>query len=161
MNRSWDPGSLVSTKGDRGRLSTPEDCAANFPDDPSVPANSALLRRVPPWHFVCDEASGRRRPSSAAFEDDDDGDPMSVYRRETIEAEGGDVSRVMTGHEGYALASLTAGAVRSRNQTIHPDPLADESSHTQVCGPKPKSTCRWFAKNAEWVIAPPDQLSER
>lgn len=54
------------------------------------------------------------RPSSAAFEDDDDGDPMSVYRRDIIDSEGGTVARVMAGHEGFALASLTAGQVRTK-----------------------------------------------
>ena len=114
----------------------------------------ALLRRVPPKHLYLDENLGRWRPSSAAFEDDGDGDPMSVYRRDVIEAKGGDVRRVMVGHEGYALAFLTAGQVRPKSQTVHTDPLTEESSHTQVCGPKPKSTCRWFAKKAEWAITP-------
>jgi hypothetical protein len=71
---------------------------------------------------------------------------MSVYRRDVIEGEGGDIRRVMVGHEGYALAFLTAEQVRLKSQTVHPDPLFEESSHTQVCGPKPKGTCRWFAK---------------
>ena len=114
-----------------------------------------LLRRVPPRHFHFDPKLGRTRPSSAAFEDDDDGDPMSVYRKDIIESEGASIVRVMAGHEEYALASLTAGGVRSQGQTVHPDPLAEESSHTQLCGAKEKRTCRWFAKHSEWVIPPP------
>jgi hypothetical protein len=136
-------------------LSDSEDCGKNFPDDPTIVHREALLRRVPPKHFYLDENLGRWRPSSAAFEDDDDGDPMSVYRQDIIEAEGGPIRRVMHGHEGYALASLTAGQVRSKDQTVHPDPLPDESSHTQVCGAKQKRTCRWFAMQSEWVISPP------
>jgi len=131
------------------------DCAKNFPDDPAIAHGEALLRRVPPKHFYLDQNLGRWRPSSAAFEDDDDGDPMSVYRRGIIEAEGCSIHRVMQGHENYALASLTTGQIRSKDQTVHADALPEESSHTQVCGAKPKSTCRWFAKQAEWAIPPP------
>ena len=135
-------------------MSTPEDCA-NFPDDPTVADSVALLRRIPHWHFHFDIKLGKMRPRSAAFEDDDDGDPMSVYRRDIIEAEGTAVQRVMIGHGGYALASLTAGQFRSKQQTVFPDPLPEESSHAKICGPKSESTRRWFAKQAEWVIAPP------
>lgn len=136
-------------------MSISETCAKNFPNDPTIARSEALLRRVPPKHFYLDENLGRWRPSSAAFEDDDDGDPMSVYRQDVIESEGGSIRRVMPGHEGYALASLTAGQVRSKDQTVHPNPLLEESSHTQVCGDKPKSTCRWFAMQSEWAIPPP------
>lgn len=80
---------------------------------------------------------------------------MSVYRQDIIEAEGGSATRIMAGHDGYALASIKAGQVRSKGQTVHPDPLPEESSHTQVCGSKPKSICRWFAKQSEWAIPPP------
>lgn len=94
------------------------------------------------------------RPRSAAFEDDADGDPMSVYRSDIIDREGGGFARVMVGHEGFALASLTAGQVRVKDQAVFPDPLPEESSHAKICGPKPESTRRWFAKQSEWVIAP-------
>jgi hypothetical protein len=130
------------------------DCT-EFPDDSSIANDVALLRRIPDRHFHFDQNERRWRPSSAAFEDDEDGDPMSVYRKDLIDLEGGDVRRVMAGHPGFALASLTAGQVRSRNQTVSPRPLPEESSHVGVCGPKPKSVTRWFAKAAEWVISPP------
>jgi hypothetical protein len=136
-------------------LITSEDCAKKFPNDPTIAHTVVLMRRVPPRHFCFDRNLGRWRPSSAAFEDDDDGDPMSVYRRDIIAAEGGPIQRVMAGHEGYGLAPLTAGQVRSKEQTVHPDPLPAESSHTHICGEKPRPTRRWFAQQAEWVIPPP------
>lgn len=135
-------------------LSTPEECARNFPDDPTVADATALLRRIPPLHFFFDQKLGRTRPSSAAFEDDEDSDPMSVYRLDVIESEGASVERVMVGHAGFGLASLTAGQMRSKNQTVFPDPLPDESSHAKVCGPKPRHVRRWFASQAVWVIPP-------
>jgi len=72
---------------------------------------------------------------------------MSVYRQDLIEAEGGPIRRIMVGHEGYALASLTAGQVRSKDQTVHPDPLPEESSHTLG----PKSFVFWGLRGIVWV----------
>lgn len=136
-------------------MSTREDCARYFPDDPSVSDEVSLLRRIPHWHFYFDPKLGLKRPRSAAFEDDKDGDPMSVYRRDVIDAGNSTVQRVMIGHEGYGLVGLSAAQFRAKNQTVFPDPLPEESSHAKICGPKPESTRRWFAKQATWVIAPP------
>ena len=137
-------------------MSTPEDRARNFPDDRTVADNVPLLRRIPPWHFFNDPKLQRMRPSSAAFEDDDDGAPTSVYRRDIIDSEGGVVDRLMIGHERFGLVSLTAGQFRSRRQTISPDPLPEETAHTVVCGPKTDGARRWFTKQAEWVVLPPE-----
>ena len=98
------------------------ECQQNFPDDPEIQDTHQMLRRIPPWHVVPDANAGGSRPSSAAFEDDDDGSPMSVYRRTVIEATGGNIDRVMVGHVGYGLAGINAGDLRSRDQTIHSDP---------------------------------------
>lgn len=136
-------------------MSTVDGCAKSFPNDERVKDSVELLRRIPPRHFHFDDNLGSWRPSSAAFEDDEDGDPMSVYRQDVLELERADSSRVMEGHEGYALASLQAGRVRSRSQTIFSDPLPGESSHAKVCGPKPYSVRRWFANQSNWVIEPP------
>lgn len=106
-------------------------------------------------HFYYDRRLERYRPSSAAFEDDSDGDPMSVYRMDVITIEQGTVERVMVGHAGFGLVALEAGRFRSKQQTIFPDPLPEESSHSKVCGPKTDSRRRWFAKQASWVIPPP------
>ena len=80
---------------------------------------------------------------------------MSVYRQEVIEVEGGEPNRVLANHPGFGLVSISAGRVRSRDQTVHSDPLPEESSHAVVCGPKQKSTRKSFARQAEWVVAPP------
>lgn len=80
---------------------------------------------------------------------------MSVYRHDVIESEHGEVERVMDGHAGYGLASPMAGEFRSKQQTVFPDPLPDESSHAKICGPKTGSVRRWFASRAVWVIPPP------
>ena len=135
-------------------------CLEHYPDDPSVADRTDLLRRIPPWHFVADQNLGVIRPSSAAFEDDDDEDPMSVYLAQVVAAEGRQASSVLAGHDGYGLASITAGLVREKGQTVHPDPLPDETSHAVVCGDKlsggKKSAKKTFAMTAKWVVRPPE-----
>lgn len=111
-------------------MSAQEDCAKNFPDEPAIGDEIALLRRIPALHFYYDKRLGRYRPSSAVSEDDSDGDPMSVYRTDVITSEEGTVERVMVGHEGFGLVALEAGPFRSRQQTIVPDPLPGESGHS-------------------------------
>jgi hypothetical protein len=133
---------------------TQAECSEKYPDDPSITDGGELLRRIPEWHWFYDSNLKQMRPSSAAFEDDQDGDPMSVYRRNVIEAEGDDVRRVLAGHRRFALAALTAGQFRSRSQTVFADPLPEEASHAKVCGPKTRSVRRWFAANAIWVVPP-------
>lgn len=140
-------------------------CSENFPDDPSILDDEVLFRRIPPLHHFFDENEQRYRPSSAAFEDDDDGDPMSVYLSTVILRENRQPESVLAGHEGYSLASITAGLARACDQTVHRDPLPEELSHAVVCGEKrkPKNTSprKKFARAAAWVVlnAPPRNTS--
>jgi hypothetical protein len=134
-------------------------CTDNFPDDPSIEAETSLFRRIPPPHCVWDNNEQRYRPSSAAFEDDKDGDPMSVCLSSVLATEGREAASVLIGHEGYSLAAITAGFARANAQTVHPQPLPEESSHTLVCGEKRRggnnAPKRKFAKTATWVILNP------
>lgn len=131
-----------------------QECGTRFPNDPAIPDNEVLCRRVPPWHFFLDENLGRVRPSSAAFEDDDDGDPMSVYLFGVVQAEQRSAESLLNGHAGYALSGLTAGLAREHRQTVHPDGRGD-SAHAVVCGPKTDRTRRNFARSSHWVVPPP------
>jgi hypothetical protein len=134
-------------------------CSENFPDDQSIEDNTSLLRRIPPRHCIFDENENRWRPSSAAFEDDDDGDPMSIYLSTILFQEKRELSDVLVGHDGYSLASITAGLARANNQTVRPDPLPEESSHGVVCGDKGKNKKsapkKRFAMAATWIILDP------
>src|SRR5260370_18038585 len=111
-------------------------CSEKFPDDPSILGATDLLRRIPPQHFYFDQNLNRLRPSSAAFEDDGDGDPMSVYLSSVLTAETREPSTVLAGHEGYALASITAALPREHLQTCHLHPLPEQATHAFGGGAK-------------------------
>jgi hypothetical protein len=134
-------------------------CSDNYPDDPSISDGTNLLRRIPIWHVHFDKNLGRWRPSSAAFEDDGDDDPMSVYLSSVLASENREPSAVLADHAEYSLASFTAGLARTNNQTVHPDPEPDETAHALICGDKGGSSKRapkrQFAQNAEWIVLKP------
>ena len=125
-------------------------------DDASIRDEAILWRRIPPWHFVYDENRSRWRPSSAAFDNDPTGDPMSVILAELFLATGRGPTESLLGHEGFALATITAGLTRTCGQGVVRDPLPEEPAHALVVGPKPKSVQRRLAKAAAWAI-PPDE----
>ena len=112
------------------------------------------MRRIPPRQFTPDKQTGVMRPSSAAFDDDEDGEPMSVYRSDVIVESGGSVQRVLVGHKGYAVSAIAAGFVRAFQQSVHSDPLPEEESHAVVCGHKTESIRRKMAKQARWAVRP-------
>ena len=95
-------------------------------------------------HFFFDENLGRNRPSKAAFEDDEDGHPMSVVLADLVTASGRGSADVLKGHEGFALAQITAGLARSKQQGVQRDPLPDEPAHALVFGNKTDSVRKAF-----------------
>jgi hypothetical protein len=134
-------------------------CSDNFPDDPAITNETNLFRRIPPTHHIFDVNLNRWRPTSAAFEDDDELDPMSVYLSTVLTAENRSPATVLVGHPGYSLASITAGLARTKGQTVHPDPLPEETSHAVVCGDKGNNNKsapkKQFALNAVWFVLNP------
>jgi hypothetical protein len=128
---------------------------ATSPDDGSIPDEFALWRRIPPWHFIHDENLGRWRPSSAAFADDSDGQPLSVVLAEAVVAAGRGALQILEGHDGFALAAITAGAARTCGLGVVRDPLPTEPAHALVVGPKTKAIQRRLAKAAIWIVPPP------
>jgi hypothetical protein len=121
-------------------------------DEAQVPDDTALWRRVPNWPnwIVPDHNLGRLRPSSLAFEDNRDGSAMSAF----LDGHGNSVEDVLRGHEGYALASITAGLVRSKGLKIVHDPLEGLPAHVEVRGPKTRQVKSALAKAAVWVVPP-------
>lgn len=128
-------------------------------DDPTITDNAPLWRRIPPRHFVFDANLGRYRPSSAAFEDHPDGSPMSVVLGNDVLAAGRSPESVITGCEGFAVASFQAGLARLKGQGVMRKPLRDEPAHAEVFGNKTDSVKKAFTKNSIWIIAPPERTS--
>lgn len=122
-------------------------------DDPTIPDADELWRRVPdtPQHIVRDQNRGCYRVSSAAFDDDADGEPMSVV----LAAEGGSPEAMLRGHVGYGVVGFEAGLTRSRQQVVVRDPLPDQPAHALVVGRKTDSVRRALARAARWVVRPP------
>ena len=122
-----------------------------FVDDPTVSNDSSLWRRIPPWHFVMDENLGRIRPSSAAFDDDE----MSVVLAAELHASGRVAEDVLSGYSEFAIASITAGLARSKQQLVVRDPIVDEPAHALVCGKKTSAVKKAFSRESLWVLLPP------
>lgn len=121
-----------------------------FSDDVSIPDETELWRRIPPWHVHHDVRLGRLRPASAAFDDDVD-DPMSVV----IATGAAGPGAVLAGHEGFALAAITAGLARACGLGVMRDPLPDNPAHAVVFGHKTGAIMRRLAREATWIV-PPD-----
>lgn len=126
-----------------------------YSDDLSIPDQAVLWRRIPPWHFVFNANLQHWRPSSAAFDNDPDGNPMSVILAEAALEAGRTPVVVLSSHEGYGMAAIMAGFARACGQGVARDPVPEEPAHAVVFGPKPKSVRRQLAKEAAWVLPPP------
>ena len=127
----------------------------DYKNDLSIADAARLWRRIPPWHFVFDGNLQRWRPSSAAFDNDPDGSPMSALLEELVLARGRSPIEALSGFEGYGLAAITAGLARACGQGVAHDPTPQEAAHAVVFGVKPKSIQRRLAKGSIWVVPPP------
>ena len=120
-------------------------------DEPKVVAADALFwRRVPADWVVIDENLGRRRPSSAAFDDDRDGGPMSMYEANA----GNSVDDILIGHESYGVASLTGAQLSSMGFKVYARPEPGYPAHVEVEGKKTGGLKSKMAKNCLWVREP-------
>jgi hypothetical protein len=125
---------------------------SDYRDDPTIADDAELWRRIPPWHIILDENIGDIRPSSAAFEDDPDGAPMSAY----LGNECKDPQIALAGHEGFGLVAITAKMARECNQIIVRQPVTGPPGHVVVVGKKTDSVRKKFARAAakRWIFRP-------
>lgn len=112
-----------------------------IPDDDRIPGNTVVRRRIPTvapnrW-VVFNENTGELRPSSQAFRDNEKG-PFSVY----IADECGGADAVLSGHEGYALVSLTVEFLGSQGLGIVRDEEHGGPGHCLVTGKKTEAISR-------------------
>lgn len=125
-----------------------------YGDDPTIANEAELWRRIPPRHFVFDENLGQVRPSSAAFDNHPDGSPMSVLLAGAVRAQSRAERDVLSGHDGFGLAAITAGLARRCDQGVAREPVPNEPVHAVVFGRKPKSIRRKLAKGSRWAVRP-------
>lgn len=121
-----------------------------FVNDPTITNDERLLRRIPHWQWVEDGAGGLR-PSSAAFSDEN----LSVDLASVLQASGQTPATTLSGHQGFALASVTAQVAREQGQAVCRDPLANNPAHAIVAGKKTTAVKRHLARHSEWVVPPP------
>lgn len=73
-----------------------------------------------------------------------------------MEGAGNTTDDVMKGHDGFGLASVTFDQLASKNLRVIHDPLPGLPSHVEVVGRKTKRIKSDLAKEAAWVILPPE-----
>lgn len=123
--------------------------AAHPVSSDDIPDDAELWRRIPHWHYVPD--GERIRPSSAAFEDNPNGTPMSVF----IASECGDPQRLLAQYPGFGVVSFTAGKAREYGLDVVRKPLEGQPpGHAEVIGRKTKSIRSKLAKTCPWVVGP-------
>jgi|SRR3954471_16831323 len=121
-------------------------------DDATVLDDEILWRRVPPWHVVPDQNRVGRTVSSAAFDDDTDGNPMSV-----VLAGGADgPEAVLVGHEGFGLAGFRVSLARELGLGVRRDPTESEPAHAVVVGRKSHGVRKRLRAGSRWVLRPAD-----
>lgn len=123
-------------------------------DDPTIADDDRLLRRIFPDWWVPDEKASGMRLSTAAFDDYPDGSPMSVHLGSVLERLGLPNESVLRGHEGYGLAELSAGTVRSLGQGIVRMPEPDWPAHAGVVGRKTYSVQKKLRQDAILLVPP-------
>jgi hypothetical protein len=86
---------------------------------------------------------------------------MSVFLGDSVISRGDQPDVILEGHEGYHLASITAGLARDCRQGVVSDPNDEEESHALVFGKKSGSVKNRFAREAVWIVPPPDWAVHR
>jgi hypothetical protein len=79
---------------------------------------------------------------------------MSVVLADLVIQSGRGPEHILHGHDGFALAEITAGLARAKAQGVIRDPLPQEPAHGLVFGNKTDSVSRALAKRSVWVIEP-------
>ena len=122
-----------------------------MPDnDPSIPGEAQLLRRIHPTQLVWDENQNRLRPTSNAFKDPS----MSVNVEDDVLAMGEQIGWVLRHDPKHHLASITTAFARDSGQTVWRDPLVgdpiygDDPTHAIVEGHKTGAQKSAYAKQA-------------
>jgi len=126
--------------------------SAEYEDDPTVPDDEILYRRVrrEQWHW----AEGR--PQSGAFDDSPDGSPMSVALHSLMIAANMKPEDLLDGHPEFGLVKFTAELARSLSLAVTANPpIAGEPAHGWVAGKKTTARKRQLARGCQIEVQPP------
>lgn len=124
--------------------------ATDYLDDESIPRAATLWRRIPPWHYTYDNNVDDFRPSTASFEDDMDGDPMSAYLADECR----EPSNALEGHDRFGLVALSADDVRQLGLKIVRREVPGPKGHVLVVGKKTDGTKKQLKRRSVWVVRP-------
>jgi hypothetical protein len=78
---------------------------------------------------------------------------MSIVIADVMASMGLTAQDALQGHEGYSLASITAGLARSCQQGVARDEEGGPA-HGVVFGDKPRPIRKRLAEESEWVVPP-------
>ena len=121
-----------------------------FEDDPSIPGEERLFRRIPRTWVDWDE-DGNAGISSAAFKDEE----LSINLESVMARDGRPPEDAIRGYADYGLAAITAAHARSLNHAVARDALPEEPAHGVVYGPKKRDRIGGKLRNgATWVVMP-------
>ena len=124
--------------------------APPFQDDPSIPGDERLFRRIARTWVEWDE-HGNPAISSAAFKDSE----LSVNLESVMARDGRQPADAISSYSGYGLPAITAAHARSLNQAVAGDPLPDEPAHGVVYGQKKRGGIGAKLRDgAIWVVTP-------
>lgn len=138
-------------------------CQRVYQDDPTLPNEERLFRRVHLKQLVVDDDTGLARISSGAFRDKE----LSINIESVLQSEGKNLDACLKDHLAHKLVSITAGAARQHHQLVCRDPQPKDLSHGLVYGSKNNTQVyEGLRESADWVIpaqAPPytNILAER
>jgi hypothetical protein len=119
-------------------------------DDPSVPDDSYVLRRIPPGYHVFDAAIDRHRPNSGNFKDDDCSVVLSVALRE----QNRDDLEALTEYPDFLLVKILVGAIRECGLGVVRAPIDSEPAHGHITGKKSGKKKNKLAKASIWIMPP-------
>jgi hypothetical protein len=136
------------------------DYKADYQDDLTILDSEVLLRRVPSRHVIWDKKYAQWRAASSAFEDHDNGTPMSVVIEGEVSAQGRQPDSVIANFPTYSLVRFSAGEARQLGLGLIRSPLADEPAHAEIFGKKTKAVKKKLSLFATWVVLrKPDEPS--
>jgi len=120
-----------------------------MPDDSTIPDDAVVWRYViPQWIVPGDDGNGFR-PSTAAFDDSSDGDPMSAI----LATPGRDPrTAVPATCPDAGVVAFSAGFLREVGMELEREPEPTERDHIVVRGAKTRSVRKKLARGCHWVV---------